>query len=176
MNYFQEDLAFSHKAEDLSIWKEIYQKAFPGFLDMISYRDSGDHQKAGIDRGVYLKNAKEVLIDEKVRRGDYKDIALEFISNDRTGALGWVCKPLRADFIAYTILSLQTCYLLPVRQMQQAWAENQDQWKKSYTTKKAPNEGYSTHFCPVPVDVLYYAIGQCLRVNFTYDPKTRGVA
>jgi len=176
MNYFQEDLAFSHKAEDLPIWREIYQGAFPGFVGMISYRESGEHQKAGVDRGVYLGNAKEILVDEKVRRKDYGDISLEYLSNDYTNAPGWVCKPLRADFIAYAVLPAGMCHLLPVHQMQQAWVKNQGEWMKLYGTKKAVNEGYSTHFCPVPAKVLYPAMGQCLRVGFTYNPEINGVA
>jgi len=176
MNYFQQDLAFSHKAEDLPIWKQIYQKAFPGFLEMISYRESGDHQKAGIDRGVYLKNAKEVLVDEKVRRQDYGDICLEFISNDYTQSPGWVCKPLRADFIAYAILPAKKCYLLPVYQMQQAWLNNGEKWKKKHGIIKAKNIGYSTHSCTVPVNELFKEIGRCLRVSFTYNPGINGMA
>ena len=166
MNCFQEDLAFSHKAEDLPIWEEIYRRAFPGFAGMISYREFGDHQKAGVDRGVYLEHAKEILIDEKVRRKDYGDILLEYLSNDRTGALGWACKPLRADYIAYAILPVGECHLMPVIQLQEAWRKRGDEWRLNYGEKVAANSSYGTHSCPVPVDALYRAMGTCLHVKF----------
>jgi len=167
MNEFRRDLQFSHEAEDLPIWKQVYAEAFPGMIKMVSYRQNGEHQAAGIDRGVYLWNAKEILVDEKVRRKDYGDIALEFLSNDKTGALGWVCKPLRADYIAYAILDVGRCFLLPVIQLQTSWEKFGASWRERFGIRHAANPGYRTHFCPVPVNEVYCRIGGCLRVSFS---------
>jgi hypothetical protein len=178
-NDFSQCLQFSHEAEDLPVWKEVYQKAFPDMVGMVSYRQDGFWQREGIDRGVLLKNAKQIYIDEKVRGRNertgkvYNDVAMEYVSNDRTGAAGWAVKPLRADYIAYMIAPLGICYLLPVVQMQNAWKRKADEWIKKYGARNAVNEGYTTLFCPVPADILFPAIGAELRVYF--DPfETKG--
>lgn len=163
---FSDSLAASHKASDLPIWKQIYERAFPNFLAMVDHRDDGEHQRAGIDRSVILANSKQILIDEKIRYKDYGDILLEYVSVDRTNAPGWVCKPQRADYIAYAVEPLGICYMLPVIQLQLAWQKNGDQWLATYGTRKAPNKGYNTLNCPVPVFVLFPAIGSALRVSF----------
>ena len=163
---FHDSLAASHKASDLPIWEEIYRKSFPDFLAMVDHRQDGEHQRAGIDRSVILENSKQILIDEKIRWKPYPDIAVEYLSNDRTGAPGWACKPLRADYIAYAIAPLGMCYLLPVIQLQQAWRRKGELWKASCFIVRAPNRGYTTLSAAVPVHELFSEIGRALRVPF----------
>jgi hypothetical protein len=163
---FRERLAFSHAAEDLPVWGEVYSKAFPDMIEMVTYRQDGFWQREGIDRGIILSTTKQIFIDEKVRERRYTDVALEFVSNDSTKAAGWVCKPLRADYIAYLIAPLGECYLLPVIQLQSAWAKCGAEWMARYGQKHAQNRGYRTWFCPVPRDEIFRAIGQELRVKF----------
>lgn len=163
---FTESLAASHRASDLPIWEEIYRKSFPDFLAMADHRQDGEHQRAGIDRSVILENSKQILIDEKIRWKPYPDIAVEFLSNDRTGAPGWACKPLRADYIAYAIAPLGMCYMLPVIQLQQAWARKGSLWKQTCFIVKALNRGYTTYSAAVPVAELFAEIGRALRIPF----------
>lgn len=164
---FQDSLAFSHSCDELSIWSEIYRKAFPSMVTMVNHRANGDHQKAGIDRSIILENSKQLLVDEKARRFTYRnDILLEYLSNDRTGALGWVEKPLLCDYIAYAFIYDGLAFLLPVPQMQTAWNINKTEWLRKYDYKSAPNAGYKTLSCPVPTDVLFKAIGAALRITF----------
>jgi len=163
---FADSLAASHRASDLPIWEEIYRKSFPDFLAMVDHRQDGEHQRAGIDRSVILENSKQILIDEKIRWKPYPDIAVEYLSNDRTGAPGWACKPLRADYIAYAIAPLGMCYLLPVIQLQQAWRRKGEIWKASCFIVRAPNRGYTTLSAAVPVHELFSEIGRALRVPF----------
>ena len=163
---FTESLAASHRASDLPIWEEIYRKSFPDFLAMADHRQDGEHQRAGIDRSVILSNSKQVLIDEKIRYKDYGDILLEYVSNDRFNSPGWVCKPLRADYIAYAIVPAGRCYLLPVIQLQIAWARHGDLWKHEFRNVPAHNNGYTTHSVAVPPERLFPAIGGALRVSF----------
>jgi len=163
---FADSLAASHRASDLPIWEEIYRKSFPDFLTMADHRQDGEHQRAGIDRSVILENSKQILIDEKIRWKPYADIAVEYLSNDRTGAPGWACKPLRADYIAYAIAPLGICYMLPVIQLQQAWKRKGDFWVNTCFQVKAPNRGYSTLSAAVPVNELFAEIGRALRVPF----------
>ncbi len=177
-NDFRECLAQSHAAEDLSVWEEVYRKAFPGMVGMVSYRQDGFWQREGIDRGILLNNTKQIFIDEKIRGTNkitgkvYEDISLEYISNNTNGAAGWVCKQLRADYIAYLIAPIGKCYLLPVIQLQQAWELYGREWRTrprqgdSYGERSARNNGYLTWFCPVPVPELFSKIGSLLRIEF----------
>lgn len=164
---FDDSLRRSHAASDLPIWREIYRQAFPTMQAMVDHRDDGEHQRAGIDRSVILANSKQVLIDEKVRWKAYNDIALEYWSDRDRRVPGWVCKPLRCDFICYAIAPIGKAYMLPVQQLQQAWSVYGETWRKAYSDCNAQNRSYVTVSCPVPVPVLFRAIGECLRFGFT---------
>ena len=166
MNEFNTDLAFSHSAEDSEIWPTIYSKAFPRFKAMTNTRDDGQLQRAGIDRTIVLASGKAIYVDEKVRRKDYGDILVEYVSNDRKNTPGWGEKPLFCDFIAYAILPSRKCFILPVIQLQTAWAEHKNEWLEKYGIRKAVNTGYNTLNCPVLINVLFKAIGQALRVDY----------
>ena len=173
MHNFNDSLASSHAASDLPMWMEIYSSSFPGFCAMVDHRQDGEHQRAGIDRSVILQNSKQLLIDEKVRWRNaktgivYTDIALEYWSNAERRVKGWVCKPLRADYIAYAIAPLGRCYLLPVIQLQIAWDRCGDYWIEKFGPPiKAKNEGYTTISVGVPVADLFKEIGGALRVKF----------
>lgn len=164
---FHKDLDFSHETEDLPIWFDCYQQFFPNMVTMSSHRSDGYWQREGVDRSVILDNTKQILIDEKARRKSYNDIALEYISNDQSRAAGWVCKPLKADYIAYAILPTGKCFLLPVIQLHQAWNKHGEDWKSSFFKIKAENKGYTTLSVAVPVDILFKSIGSFLRCNFS---------
>lgn len=174
---FEECLAASHAAEDLPFWGEAYRKAFPTMRRMENLRSDGQHQRAGIDRVIILDSAKVIYVDEKYRRRSkltgkvYDDIALEYISNDRRGTPGWVCKPLLADYIAYAIGPLGKCYLLPVPQLQAVWQEYGNTWLATKRKFPTQNSGYKTlNVCVEPAE-LFPLIGNCLRVTFApYDP------
>lgn len=169
---FTDSLAASHAASDLPIWEQIYREAFPRFAAMIDHRADGEHQRAGIDRSVILANSKQVLVDEKVRWRNaitglvYEDIALEYWSDERNRVPGWVCKPLRADYIAYAIAPLGKCYLLPVTQLQIAWDRFGDRWAETYPQVRAKNNGYTTVSVGVPPAEIFKAIGGALRIKF----------
>ncbi len=144
---FEQSLAASHAAEDLPLWEEVYRKAFPSFATMVNHRKDGDHQRNGIDRSVILENSKQILIDEKIRGRNkrtgkiYKDIALEYLSDEKRGVPGWVCKPLLCDYIAYAIGPLGVCYLLPVLELQSVWESHCELWKQKYPFEiRAKNE------------------------------------
>lgn len=166
LNNFKEDLKFSHDMEDLSVWFEIYNKAFPNNHGFTNERENGQLQHLGIDRTVVLGSGKAIYIDEKVRRKDYGDILLEYISNDKIKSKGWVEKPLFCDYIAYAILESGMCYLLPVPQLQKAWMENKKEWIKKYGIKSAKNKYYNTLNCPIPIKILFPEIGRALRISF----------
>lgn len=173
---FAESLEFSHSASDMPFWREVYERAFPEMVAMVDHRQDGEHQRAGIDRSITLSTSKQILVDEKVRRRNpktgrvYDDIALEFLSDEARKTPGWVCKPLRADYIAYAIAPLGRCYLLPVIQLQQAWAAQGAAWREQYRILRVPNKTWVTLCVGVPVAVLFGALGKAFRVPFTpYD-------
>jgi len=169
---FQTCLAKSHAAEDWPVWETIYRQAFPDFAAMVNHRQDGWHQRQGIDRSVILTNSKHLLIDEKARGRNaktgkvYDDIALEYWSDEQRRVPGWVCKSLMADYIAYAILPLGRCYILPVLQLQEAWRRNGDSWVRTYPPIIAENTNWTTVSVGVPPGVLFPAIGDCLRVKF----------
>ena len=129
---FKKSLEMSHAAEDMPFWLETYKKAFPTMIACVNHRQDGDHQRLGIDRSITLENSKQILIDEKVRFKPYNDILLEYLSDSARGTLGWVCKPLMCDYIAYAVAPLGVCYMLPVIQLQEAWSQRGEEWKKRY--------------------------------------------
>ena len=167
---FDDSLQVSHNASDEPVWEAIYRKAFPDFSAMVDHRKNGDWQKLGIDRSVIFHSSKRILIDEKVRRKDYGDILLEYMSIKESNIPGWVCKPLLADYIAYCIIPTRVVYLLPVTQLQAAWQNYGETWKASYgkckTSSERKGKRWTTQFCPVPVDVLFSAIGSMLRIKY----------
>jgi hypothetical protein len=173
---FYECLEMSHSAENLPIWKEIYSKAFPDMVVMINHREDGDHQRAGIDRSIIMRNSKQILIDEKVRGRNkktgiaYDDIALEYWSDVENKKPGWVCKPLLCDFICYAIAPLGRAYLMPVIQLQTAWKKYCAEWIKRHQKIVAENETngrkWKTVSVGVPPKILFPKIGEALRINF----------
>jgi hypothetical protein len=174
MHDFDASLAMSHAASDLPLWEQVYRRAFHDFACMVDHRQSGEHQLAGIDRSVILSNSKQVLVDEKVRGRNkktgevYDDITLEYWSNWEQRVRGWVCKPLRADYIAYAIAPLGRCYLLPVLQLRSAWRQCHAVWCKRYPCVMAENPRYTTVCVAVPPEVVLQSIRQALVAEF--DP------
>ena len=163
---FNDSLRLSHEAEDLPVWNEVYKKAFPDLLKVVSYRADGFWQREGVDKGIILPTTKQLFIDEKIRFKDYGDILLEYISSDKYKTKGWVNKPLRADYIAYLIAPSGVCHLLPVIQLQSAWIKYGNEWIRMYKKIIAKNNGYNTVSVGVPIPVLWKAIGSEFRVNF----------
>jgi len=166
MNDFKTDLKYSRDCEVLALWERAYKWFFPNMQTTVAHGQDGDHQRAGIDRSIVLDNSKQILIDEKARRiKDTGDIMLEYVANDTKGSPGWVEKRLLCDFIAYAFIPSRKVYLLPVIQLQAAWARNKVKWLKAYGTLKAKNQSYGTLNCPVSTPVLFKAIGGALRYS-----------
>lgn len=171
---FQDCLSQSKSSSDLPFWESCYRQFFPTFQAMLCHRDDGFHQRQGIDRSVILSNSKQILIDEKTRWRNrktgcvYGDIALEEYSDVARKIPGWAVKSLLCDYIAYAIVPLGLCYLLPVLQMQSAWSKNSAMWKVSFPKKIiADNEGYQTLSWGIPHEILFPAMGGCFRATFS---------
>jgi hypothetical protein len=182
---FDRSLAISHKAADLPIWEEIYRQTFPGFLGMVDCRQDGHHQRQGVDRIVSISTelgVRQVLIDEKIRpkfcleswkrRPFSFDVAVEYAHEGHSyKAAGWVCKPMDAQFIAYVVAVLGQGCLLPVPQLQQAWARHGQRWICAYREPRHRSFNkrgrYWTYWVPVPLAELFQAIGAEYRFSCT---------
>ena len=158
VNDFRADLSFSLSQSAEPFWEFTYRAFFDGFQKMQSTGDDMAMQRAGIDRVVYLSSGQRVKIDEKIRREAYPDILIEHLSNDKTGALGWIFKPLAIDFLAYAFLPTRKVYMLDWHALKRAWKTNGEAWKAKYKTVSARNSGYNTISTAIPTDVLCSAM------------------
>ena len=171
---FHEKLAKSHEYENAPWWREVYAKAFPGFMAMVSVRKDGWAQRGGIDRIVTLTSGKTITIDEKVREKSYPDILLERWSDKHKKIPGWVQKDLACDFIAYAVAPTQTCWLLPFPTLRAVWIANGRNWivqaesgADGFRIVDAQNKGYVTESVAVPVDILLGALTQGMTVHWS---------
>jgi len=152
MNDFNECLVLSENKEVEDLFIKAYHKAFYNITNiMYGRKDYCRTQKSGIDRIIYLENFKVITIDEKVRKKNYDDFALEFISNDKKNTPGWIEKDLSIDYIAYGFLESKTVYLLEWQLLKRSWNNFKDIWKEKYFIAKAENKGYTTYSVCVPI-------------------------
>ena len=170
---FNEQLKFSESARHEPFWIAVYQRAFPELATWyFNNRDNGA-QRAGIDRVLVLHGGKTLTVDEKVRKDDYGDIALEYISNDRTGAIGWMEKDLLIDYLAYAVLPSRKCYVLPWQMLRRAWLHHRDVWIEKarrglddFKCVPAKNlAGYTTHSVGVPVEYLLKRVSRACEID-----------
>ena len=159
---FDKDLKFSQEQASQPWWSDVYRQAFPDMVAMTDVRWDTRLQFAGVDRLIITSAGRVWRIDEKVRREDYGDILLEFVSNDKTGLPGWAVKDLECDFIAYAIRPTCRCFLLPIVPLQRAWRLHSAEWLKTYGKKHAKNKGYTTLNCPVPFIELMRKISEAM--------------
>lgn len=175
---FEERLAWGESMADEPFWEQIYRQAFPTFSAMAKNEAEGNAQRCGIDRVILLQSGRSLYVDEKKRSiRDTGDFLLEFLSNDRTGAPGWIEKDLQIDYLAYAFIPVQRCYLFPWHCLRGAWLTNKVAWLGQFKPKIARNRTYGTHSLPVPRGVLVSAVVQTLRVQLpTLPPEpSRGI-
>lgn len=157
-NEFRRDLAYSQRMGDAEFWDKIYRKAFPNLVNHMSCDGDFASQRMGIDRIIMLGNGQTLKIDEKKRRQDYSDILLEFVSNDATGAPGWMEKDLAIDYLAYAFMQSKRCYLFPWPLLRRAWLHLGQGWRDTYPIKVAQNPGYKTLSVAVPIQVVRQSV------------------
>lgn len=172
---FRERLAFSEAASSEPFWDAVYRKAFPNLVNHMQTLGPTASQRSGVDRVLHLANGRTLYIDEKKREKEYPDILLEYVSNDRSGAPGWIEKDLAIDYLAYAFMPSQRCYLYPWLLLRRAWLNYGKQWKADYRKVKAQNDTYATWSVAVPIPELRKAISQSMIIevlvqaeDFTY--------
>lgn len=180
---FSRSLALSHQYENAPWWPIVYKRAFPGFQDMVSVRQDGWAQRAGIDRQVILASSKVIKIDEKVRSEDWPDFLLERWSDRHRKIPGWIQKDLDTDFLAYAFIPSQRCYLLPFLLLRNAWRLEGKSWiylaenrLRGFGVILADNEEHGrtwqTESIAVPIDILLATIRQAMIVSWGDDQPT----
>lgn len=154
-NDFDECFQIAEDGRHELFWDAVYKKYFYNMTNhMIGKHELCNSQKNGVDRIIYLENGKTITIDEKVRTKVYPDIALEYLSNDQTGTLGWMEKDLSIDYLAYAFLPIKTVYLFDWIALKRAWNHYKNNWLERYFISIAPNKTYNTHSVCVPINIL----------------------
>jgi hypothetical protein len=173
---FQESLKYSQSNSAKPWWEIVYRKAFKDFHSMMSVDQDGWAQRGGIDRVITLVSGKTLTVDEKVRRKDYGDILLEYVSNSKTGAKGWVEKSQGCDYLAYAFEESQRCYLFPFQELQRAWGNKSEEWidngvhrKIGFRIVKAVNRGYETWSVCVPLENIMNAIQESMCISWGFE-------
>jgi len=155
---FKERLNWSEEQSDEPFWEEVYKKAFPNMVSLAMCPGDTQSQRLGIDRVVVLSSGRVLKIDEKKRAKVYSDILLEYVSVDRTGALGWIEKDLQIDYLAYAFMPIKRVYLFDWCMLRRAWDHYKDKWMAEYQPKEAQNSTYKTISLPIPIKVLMDAV------------------
>ena len=163
---FNEQLQFSRGQIKEYWWEEIYFKAFPTLKSVVEITEDGWAQRAGIDRLIILNSGKQIYVDEKVRRNNYGDILLEYWSDEEKQRPGWIAKDLATDFIAYAIVPIRECYLLPFHTLRRAWKENRFNWVRNYKEVRAQNRGYVTVSVAIPTDILLKSLQDAMKIKW----------
>lgn len=162
---FNERLRFSQMGGDETFWSAVYCKAFPSMVSHMPCPGDTVSQRMGIDRIILLANGRTLAIDEKKREKDYSDILLEYLSNDKTGAKGWIEKDLSIDYLAYAFMPSKRVYLFDWCMLQRAWSYFGNEWKRKYKPVIAKNNGYRTHSIPVPRHELLNAVSRAFIIQ-----------
>lgn len=165
---FHTDLEFSRSLSDEPFWYDVYRKAFPGLESAVCVRNDGWAQRGGIDRVLTLGSGKTLTVDEKGRREDWPDIALEYKHVYKNGhrTLGWIAKELACDYLAYAFVPSKRCFLFPFPTLRRTWRLNGLKWKKEFRDISSPNGAYETHSICVPTEVLLKSIADSMLVKW----------
>lgn len=158
MNNFSSDLEYANIDRE-EFWLPRYKKAFPTMIGTIPLPMDCAGQRMGIDRIIQLSSGQTLRIDEKIRRKCYPDILIEYVSNDKTKAPGWIEKDLAIDFIAYACEEDGgRTYMLPWLLLKRCWGNYKEEWIEKYGEVIAKNDGYNTISVPVNKGVLLEAM------------------
>lgn len=173
---FRDDLAFANDARLEDLWRKAYLLAFPDLVTLAATSRNGEHQRRGVDRLIYLPCDKILRVDEKLRRGVYDDVLLEFVHRETDGTAerpGWIEKDLPIDYLAYAFLPARTVYLFPWQELRRAWRRDNAAWRARYRIVCSHNAGqttpYDTYCVAVPIPVLLDAMRDSLHMRLKDD-------
>jgi hypothetical protein len=158
---YKDDLVYSNTKEHEPFWRYVYKQAFPTAINWMRCPADTQAQVNGIDRVLLLNCGSVVKIEEKTRDRDYRDIHLEFISNDVRKTIGWIEKDLICDYIAYAVMPKNKCYIIHWTTLKTLWEHNKEEWKKKYYISKSPN-WYDNNKTKKPD---FHSYGVCIKTG-----------
>lgn len=168
---FRASLLASQDLANATWWTELYRDAFPTMIGMtIAGRES---QRDHLDRVITLENGHTINVEEKVRPRAWPDFLLEFWSNEEARTPGWITIDGKPDFLAYVFLETRRGWILPWPQLRKAWRNHAREWVERFGIVRAPNRGYTTASCPVPIQIAIDAIVESMVVGWR-DPDDDG--
>lgn len=154
INDFKIDLEYSLQARDLEMFDNFYKRIFGNQLIKIENVSDLDLQKKGVDKILYFNSGRKLLIDEKKRRVDFGDIAIELWHESPTMKKpGWVFNT-HTDYFVYAIIPSKKCYLLPAIILKLFVKNKFDYIQKTYQKVVAQNKGYQTISYAIPPKML----------------------
>ena len=173
---FSKSLEDSKKDSKDKLWNQVFELLFPGYEDACSYDEDMLMQKSGVDDLIRWQG-RIIWIDRKFRkvREDgrvYHDVALEYLSDEAAGILGWICKDTKADYWIYLNRMNKSVQLIPVEPAQAAWKKYETEWAEKWPFQiRAYNNEHGRKWTTIsrgiPVDVLDEAckeFGEGLRI------------
>ena len=168
---FQHDHDRSRQHEPF--WKNHYFAKFP---DMAAFHNAKCKivQTNGIDRIVRLTNANMVRVEEKINEKPQGEnishgqwlLSLETISNDKSGAPGWMNKRLFCDWFVTGYVKENVSFWVKYSLLREVWKKHRVAWMAEADRNserkgdarfegpkvwKIPNEGYTTHCLIIPL-------------------------
>jgi hypothetical protein len=157
---FKEDMDNSNSKDVFKMLKTIMPMVIENYLDMIPTGDNRDSQfqAHGMDYIILTTKRELKSAEVKIRFQVYSDFAIEYISNDVTGSIGWANKGLWCDYFGYYIQPINKLYLCDWLDFRNAWKANRHEWVKVYPTMKSDNGYYHSHNVIIPEAVLLNAI------------------
>lgn len=164
---FAERLEYSAQLSSEADWVEFYRRVWPDMVTAVRIDKDCKWQRSGVDRMIVLPGAKQVFVDEKKRETTWDDFLLERWSVEHSQKVGWTLDPSKiCDYIAYAIIPLGKCYLLPFEILRLACTENLQHWETDRRRKVAQNNGWRTINYAVKWDELFAAMKQQMHRRF----------
>lgn len=158
VNNFNIDLQYSLENGDNELFDNFYKRIFPNVSE-IEFCNDMQRQKSGVDKIIHFTSGNKFTIDEKKRRVDYNDIALELWSDYDKKKRGWLYYST-CDYIVYAVMPSLKVYLLPTILLKRVWYVNQKEWVDRYRLIYAYNAYYRTQNICVPTNILLSEISK----------------
>ena len=160
MNNFNIDLKYSLEARDNELFDNFYHRIFPG-IDHIDFVEDLKTQKQGIDKIIYFKSGNKFTLDEKKRRTNYDDIAIEYEHTFDNGEIkrGWIYKTT-CDYIIYAIMPLNIVFVLPTILLKRVWYLHSKYFLDTFKKSPAQNKGYKSWNVFIPSEILLDKISE----------------
>jgi len=166
LHNFEWSLRKERWATRLPFWDGVYGPAFPDYV-MVEIIEDQTRQKLGLDKRFTNARGRQLHVDEKLRWGDWRDVALEFWSDVERQDPGWVCnRTLKNDHFVYAVAGLGVAYFWPRVELQAAWAINGANWRDNFKTIEGVNVRHRSQCCCVSVDVLVATVPSMRTYRF----------